>query len=430
MSLLTELSRSVINADYFAPALEAAAATGRRRPQSYNQLFAATALPLSLGVTPPVLAVSSTGRFIVCAFQQAPALVAFQTYAFQSGAWTLANTTTTPLTGNTSILVYLSENNDLLAIADAVAGEVAVYASATTSGSAWTQVGPLLTAPSLQLAGVVQINNCTGSGLQPTLSVLTANGTALAFYTVSVAASTLTLAGTLTLPAAFNFQNFVVSNDFSTLAVANNYVNANVGQVIVLSRAQGAPVSAWQVQQTLDPVGVSSSNVYAGVGLSMSGDASVLAVGCPGDGFNAPASVGTTGAVLIYNQQTGGGYDPGQKIIPLDYAPASTQAVNFGGALELSFDGNTLAATGWYDNGTLGATWVFDRAASGGVWTQNGNKLNLANASPAILINEGLYVALARDTASVVASSVTQTALPNTNLVNAIVIYQSPASVR
>ena len=431
MSLLTELSRSIINAQDFEPNVFQTSAGGLPNPQSYNQLAAAITLPTSLGANAPVVAVSSTGNMAIALFQQAPTtpVAAFQTFLFQNGAWVLASTTTTPLTDSTQLSLSLSENNDLLAVGDGASSEVVVYSLAAT-GATWNQVGAKLTSALPGFGFVVQINNGVVAGLPPTLSVIANFGASILFYSVSVKASTLTASGTLVLPlVAGGFQNFTISTDFSTLAVANNTVNANVGQVVVLSRLRYAPVSSWPVQQTLNPIGVSDADVYTGGSLSLSADGTVLAVGCPGDALNAPATVGSTGSVLMYNyiEQTGR-YLQGQKIIPLDYNSAATTSIDFGIGLQLNFDGNTLVVGAWHEADEVGATWVFVLTASG-IWIQNGNKLNDADPAQGVLFNEGANVAIARGTASVIVSSVTHNKLPDTSIVNSMVVYQSAASL-
>jgi len=426
MSLLTELSRSIVNAQDFEPPLS----SGVPNPQSYNQLAPAITLPTSLSTNPPVVVVSSAGKMAIALFQQGPTanVAVFQTFLFRNGAWVLASTTTTPLTNSQQLSLSLSEDDDLLAIGNGITAEVVVYSLVVAGNVSWNQVGSKLTSTQLGFGALVQINNGVAAGLPPTLSVISNTGTSILFYAVSVKASTITPSGTLALPPV-SFQNFTISTDFSTLAIANVYVNGGVGQVIVFSRPRYLPVSSWPVQQTLTPIGVSDTNVFAGNGLSLSADGTVLAVGCPGDGLNAPATVGTTGAVLIYtyNEQLGT-YVQGQKIMPLDYAPASTQALNFGSSLQLNLDGNTLVAGAWYENNQVGATWVFVLTASG-IWIQNGNKLNNADLPQGVLFNEGTYVAIARGNASVIVSSVTQTKLPDATIVNSVVVYQSAASL-
>ena len=425
--MLTELSRTIVNAQDFEPPLS----KGVPNPQSYNQLAAAITLPTSLSTNPPVVVVSSAGKMAVALFQQGPTanVAVFQTFLFRNGAWVLASTTTTPLTNSQQLSLSLSEDDDLLAIGNGNSGEVVVYSLVVAAGNvSWNLVGSKLTSTQLGFGALVQINNGVVAGLPPTLSVISSTGTSILFYAVSVKASTITPSGTLALPPV-SFQNFTISTDFSTLAIANVYVNGGVGQVIVLSRPRYLPVSSWPVQQLLTPIGVSPTNVFTGNGLSLSADGTVLAVGCPGDGLNAPATVGTTGAVLIYNyNEQSGKYVQGQKIIPLDYAPASIQALNFGSSLQLNFDGNTLVAGAWYENNQVGATWVFVLTSSG-IWIQNGNKLNDADPAQGVLFNEGTYVAIARSTASVIVSSVTHNKLPNTTVVNSMVVYQSAASL-
>jgi len=85
-------------------------------------------------------------------------------------------------------------------------------------------------------------------------------------------------------------------------------------------------------------------------------------------------------------------------------------------------------AGGWYDNNQVGATWVFVLTDSG-IWIQNGNKLNDADPPQGVLFNEGVNVAIARGNASVIVSSVTQNKLPDTSVVNSMVVYQSATSL-
>ena len=431
MSLLTEISRSIVDAQDFEPGVFNTSESGLPNPQSYNQLAAALTFPTSLSTNAPSVVVSSTGKMAIALFQQAPTndVAVFQTFLLQNGAWVLVNTTTTPLTNSQQLNLSLSENNDLLAIGNGIVREVVVYAL-SAAGDAWTQVGSTLTSTLLGFGTVVQINNGLAAGLPPTLSVLANNGANILFYNVFVNASLITTPSTLVLPViAGGYQNFTISTDFSTLAVANVYINGLVGQVVVLSRPRYVPVTSWPAKQTLNPIGVSDANVYMGTGLSVSSDGNVLAVGCPGDGLNAPASVGTTGAVLMYNYvEQSGRYVQGQKIIPLDYSPASTAALNFGSSLQLTLDGYTLVAGGWYDNNQVGATWVFVLTDSG-IWIQNGNKLNDADPPQGVLFNEGVNVAIARGNASVIVSSVTQNKLPDTSVVNSMVVYQSATSL-
>jgi hypothetical protein len=171
--------------------------------------------------------------------------------------------------------------------------------------------------------------------------------------------------------------------------------------------------------QTVNPFSVSASNVFTGVSVSLSRDGSTLAAGCPGDQLNAPTSVGSTGAVLMFTYVTGIGFVQGQKIIPVDYSPDSTVAINFGEFLQLDFAGNTLVAGGYYDQGQLGSTWVYVRDERG-LWIQNGNKLR-GNDLTSATAQQSRVVAIARENASVVVSSVTQDTAGD---VNAIVIFQ------
>jgi hypothetical protein len=236
-----------------------------------------------------------------------------------------------------------------------------------------------------------------------------------------IGVSTLTLAGVLNIPLVGGGQTGLdISLDFRILVTGNPYVNSNVGQLAVYTRAALDPLTAWSLLQTVNPYSVSASNVYTGVSVSLSRDSSTLAVGCPGDQLNAPASVGSTGAVLMFNYVAGVGFVQDQKIIPVDYSPNSTVAINFGDVLQLNFAGDTLVAGGYYDQLQLGSMWVYVRDERG-LWIQNGNKLR-GNDLTSAIARQAFYVAIARENASVVVSSVTRD--NGAADVNAIIIFQ------
>jgi hypothetical protein len=248
------------------------------------------------------------------------------------------------------------------------------------------------------------------------LAVVSDSG--VVFYLIGV--STLTSVGVLSIPLVASGQSsLAISVDYRILVTGNQHVNSSVGQLAVYVRAALDPLTAWSLLQTVNPYSVSASNVYTGVSVSLSRDGSTLAAACPGDKLNAPASVGSTGAVLMFNYVTGVGFVQDQKIIPVDYSPSSTVAINFGQSLQLDFAGDTLVAGGYYDQGQLGSLWVYVRDERG-LWIQNGNKLR-GNELTSATAHQAFHVGIARENASVVVSSVTRDTAGN---VNAIVIFQ------
>ena len=359
----------------------------------------------------PFVVVSSDGSMIVVVYRlDATLQTQFQTFLYESDTWFLDSTITTPLTNNVNYYLCLADGNDLLAISNITANQVVVY---RRTAGAWVQVGAML-----DLSGTYTFfGRCLviNSGKQM-LAVVSDSG--VVFYLIGV--STLTLAGVLSIPlVAAGQSSLAISVDFRILVTGNQHVNSSVGQLAVYVRAALDPLTAWSLLQTVNPYSVSASNVYTGVSVSLNRDGSTLAAACPGDKLNAPASVGSTGAVLMFNYVAGVGFVQDQKIIPVDYSFDSTVAINFGQSLQLDFAGDTLVAGGYYDQGQLGSLWVYVRDERG-LWIQNGNKLR-GNELTSATARQAFWVGIARENASVVVSSVTQDTAGN---VNAIVIFQ------
>jgi hypothetical protein len=357
----------------------------------------------------PFVVVSSDGGMVVVVYRVGNATFEpqFQTFLYDGDTWFLDSTITTPLTNNLEYKLCLADQNDLLAISNITGNQVVVY---RRTAGAWVQVDAML-----DLSGTYTSfgkSLVINSGKQM-LTVMSNSG--VSFY--AVGASTLTSVGILSI--ASNLFTFDISQDFRFLVTGNVFANSNVGQLAVYTRAALDPLTAWSLIQTVNPFSVSASNVFTGVSVSLSRDGSTLAAGCPGDQLNAPTSVGSTGAVLMFTYVTGIGFVQGQKIIPVDYSPDSTVAINFGEFLQLDFAGNTLVAGGYYDQGQLGSTWVYVRDERG-LWIQNGNKLR-GNDLTSATAQQSRVVAIARENASVVVSSVTQDTAGD---VNAIVIFQ------
>ena len=108
-----------------------------------------------------------------------------------------------------------------------------------------------------------------------------------------------------------------------------------------------------------------------GTSISISDDGATIALGGPGDANGH-------GAVWIYTR-SGNSWSQGQKLFPNDAVLSvynfivHVEIVNFGYAISLSGDGNTLIASGPGDNYTVGAVWTFRNY--GGTWSQAGSKL-------------------------------------------------------
>lgn len=360
--------------------------------------------------TAPDVVVSSDGLMIVAVYKLTGGLqTQFQTFLYTSGAWVLDSTVTTPLTNNVNYSIALSDENDLLAVANISANQVVVYRR--TSG-AWVQVGDML-----DLTGTYSLFGrklVINSGKQTLAVLVPASG--VVFYLIG--ASTLTLLGLLTIPYIPSGQTGLdISLDFLTLVTGNSYVNTNTGQVLVYVRSALSPLTSWTLSQTLNPLSTKVANM--GTNVSISRDGSTMIAACPGDQLNAPSTLTSTGAVLVYDYVAGVGYVQGQKIIPMDYSFDSTIAIQFGLDLQLNFAGDTFVTGGYFDQGQLGSTWVYVRNERG-LWIENGNKLR-GNDLTSATAQQGINVAFARETASVVASCVTRDTAAN---VNAMVIFQ------
>ena len=387
------------NATWTAPLTDYPAYVQRAAKINFNSL--------ATGQTPYVV-VSSDGGMIVVVYQLLGTLqTQFQTFLYTSGAWVLNSTITTPLTNNATQSVALSDQNDLLALSNSTSEEVVVY---RRTAGVWVQVGAML-----DLTGTYVnfgIGLVINSGKQM-LAVLSNSG--VSFY--AIGASTLTAAGFLSIASAQH--SLDISLDFRILVTGYYLANNNVGRVTVFVRAALDPLTAWSLLQTINPYSISARNVYAGASVSLSRDGSTLAVGASEDAINSPASVGPTGAVLMFNYVTGVGFVQGQKIVPVDYSYQSTQTVAFGGFVQLNFAGDTLVMGGWYDQQATGSIWVYVRDKRG-LWIQNGNKYRGNDLNPANA-NQGYTVAIARGNASVVVASVGRDDPSNKN---AMVIYQ------
>ena len=127
----------------------------------------------------------------------------------------------------------------------------------------------------------------------------------------------------------------------------------------------------------IPPPFTSAQSVFSAVALSADGNTAVA--GSRGFGtrvFTRSNGAWTQQSLLVGTGMTG-----------------TTSDVNFGAAVSISGDGNTIAIGGQTDSSGAGATWVFARA--NGQWIQQGNKLFGSGAiGPA---HQGLSLALSTD---------------------------------
>jgi FG-GAP-like repeat/FG-GAP repeat len=127
-------------------------------------------------------------------------------------------------------------------------------------------------------------------------------------------------------------------------------------------------------------------NASGAVSVTLSADGNTAVIGAPGDNVEV-------GAAWVFTRSNGV-WTQGQKLAANDEAGQA----QFGTAVALSADGNTVIVGGPNDNfATMGAAWVF--TLSNGIWTQQGPKLigTGANFVDGIGIFQGYSVALSAD---------------------------------
>ena len=185
------------------------------------------------------------------------------------------------------------------------------------------------------------------------------------------------LQGTGGVGPAEQGSSVAISADGNTVIVGGPFDNAGIGAAWVFTRSNGV----WS-QQGSKLVGGSVSGI-AGMGTSvaLSADGNTAAIGGPLDSS-------LTGAVWIFTRSGGVWTQQGGKLTGSDVAGAS----NFGSAVSLSGDGNTLIVGGPSDANNAGATWAFTR--SGSSWSQQGSKLV---GSGGVTAGQGTAVAVSGD---------------------------------
>lgn len=205
--------------------------------------------------------------------------------------------------------ISLSKDGNILAVSgpgdNSNAGAVWVY---TFSGGNWSQMG----------------NKIVGTGA--------INGTSGAYQGFSVS----------------------LASDGKTLAIGGYGDNSYSGAAWVFSLSGGN----WsQVGNKLGWTGTVTSQAYKGYSVSISADGKTLAVGSDGQGTE------------VYTFSGGNWSQIGSKLIGTGVIGHSSE----GYSVSLSSDGKTMVAGGYSDNSGIGAVWTY--TFSGGNWSQLGNKL-------------------------------------------------------
>jgi len=184
-----------------------------------------------------------------------------------------------------------------------------------------------------------------------------------------------------------------LSSDGTTLAVgrpgssvpSNSGVGNAIGSTLIYIYSGGS----WSLQATLVGSG-NSGNSSQGASVSLSADGNTLAIGAVGD--TNPSVTTSVGAVWIFTRSGSSWTQQGSKLQANNYV-LTTYNVNFGYAVSLSSDGNTLAIGGYGDSRLIGAAWIYTR--SGSTWTQ-GPKLT-ASGGTGIYIRYGWSISLSGD---------------------------------
>ncbi|GIK60066.1 MAG: T9SS type A sorting domain-containing protein [Ignavibacteriota bacterium] len=168
-----------------------------------------------------------------------------------------------------------------------------------------------------------------------------------------------------------------LSSDGSTAIVGGHTDNTNAGAAWILTRTG----TTWLVQTKLTGAGAVGTARF-GRSVSISSDGNTAIVG----GYEDNAS---TGAVWVFTGNGSTWTQQGNKLV----GSGATGNASQGFSISLSSDGNTALVGGIDDNATAGAAWVFIR--NGVVWSQSGNKL--VGSSAIGSANQGGAVAISYD---------------------------------
>jgi hypothetical protein len=149
-----------------------------------------------------------------------------------------------------------------------------------------------------------------------------------------------------------------LSADGTTALVGGPTALANDGSVWVFVLSNGS----WAFQQRLFASSADESGTgQFGKSVAIAANGSTAIVGGPQDASGA-------GAAWVWVRSGGSWSIQGSKLVGL----GATTFAQFGGAVAMSADGNTVIVGGPQDGTSKGAAWIFERSA--GMWSPQGTK--------------------------------------------------------
>ncbi len=178
-----------------------------------------------------------------------------------------------------------------------------------------------------------------------------------------------------------------LSADGNTALVGGTLDDGQSGATWVFVRVNGI----WK-QQGPKLVGTDGYEAIQGSTVALSADGNTAVIGGPND-WNY------TGAAWVFTRKNGVWSQQGPKLFGA--GAIEDVGLQFGRAVAISGDGNTLMVSGPWDNYWTGAAWIFTR--DGTVWTQQGDKLVGAGATDYPF--QGFGVGLSYDGNTAVSSS-------------------------
>lgn len=153
-----------------------------------------------------------------------------------------------------------------------------------------------------------------------------------------------------------------ISSDGDITAVGTPDINGGRGGLLVYKFQN----NKWNWESGfLAPSDVIGITKFGSV-VAINADGNTVAVGAQNDNFN-------TGAIWVYRRTSGVWTQMGGKIVPNDLIGPG----QFGAAISISADGNTIMVSAPDDDGLKGAFWFF--RYDNGIWQQQGNKLRVVD---------------------------------------------------
>jgi len=374
MSLLTEVSKTVVDATAAFTSLTDSGISSRARAQPYIQVGDPISIPDSL---------TDNTTFFLGAFDAATTTYAYPV-VLQSGAAEVhiyVNSAAAGAPPNfslaTTLLVmgafgvtYFAQvqlsSNGLVCVfganyTAADAGIVAVFTRPTISSQAWTQVATVTGTPGSGLGDAVSIS-ADGPVIAVGVWNLNANAGSTNVYNFNAATGALMLVATLVGTGAVGPANqgyFVtLSGDGMTLAVSGPVDDGDKGAVWMFQMVSGT----WtQMGPKLAPHNASAT-AFFGTTVALSYNGTLLAVGSS----NAVAQ--NSGCVFTFNS-VNGAWAQGQTIYPLLSTALTAPSIQL---VTLNDDGNVLVFDQSNYNTGNGAVFVYNLQKNG-LWVQNGD---------------------------------------------------------